>query len=92
MLIAIFSFLIASAIRVYGLLLFFSAFFNKLKVPFLSQAVMVWGGLRSAVTLALALSLPTSLDYRWAIQSMAFDGDVFPVCADAYNVVAGTSC
>ena len=62
MLIAIVSLLIARAISVYGVLLFF-AFFKKLKVPFLSQTVMVWGGLRGAVTLALALSLPTSLDY-----------------------------
>ena len=54
------------AISVYGLLLFF-AFFEKLKVPFLSQTVMLRGGLRGAVTLALALSLPTSLDYWWII-------------------------
>lgn len=36
------------------------------------QAVLAWGGLRGAVTLALALSLPTELDYWWTIQSMAF--------------------
>ena len=36
------------------------------------QVVMVWGGLRGAVTLALALSLPTTLDYWWTIQSIAF--------------------
>ncbi len=51
---------------------YFFVFFNKLKVPFLSQAVMVWGGLRGAVTLALALSLSTNLDFWWIIQSMAF--------------------
>ncbi len=36
------------------------------------QVVMLWGGLRGAVTLALALSLPTSLGYWWTIQSIAF--------------------
>ena len=40
MLIAIVSLLIARAISIYGVLLFF-AFFKKLKVPFLSQTVMV---------------------------------------------------
>jgi ABC-type sulfate transport system permease component len=66
MLIAIFSLLIARAISVYGLLLFF-AFFEKLKVAFLSLTVMLRGVLHAAVTLALALSLPTSLDYWWII-------------------------
>ncbi len=82
MLIAIFSLLIARAISVYGVLLFF-AFFKKLKVPFLSQTVMVWGGLRGAVTLALALSLPTSLDYWWTIQSIAFGVVIFSLFVQA---------
>lgn len=54
MLIAIFSFLIAVRLE-FMVYCYFFVFFNKLKVPFLSQAVMVWGGLRGAVTLALAL-------------------------------------
>ena len=82
MLIAIFSLLIARAISVYGVLLFF-AFFKKLKVPFLSQTAMVWGGLRGAVTLALALSLPTSLDYWWTIQSIAFGVVIFSLFVQA---------
>ena len=82
MLIAIFSLLIARAISVYGVLLFF-AFFKKLKVPFLSQTVMVWGGLRGAVTLALALSLPISLDYWWTIQSIAFGVVMFSLFVQA---------
>ena len=82
MLIAIVSLLIARAFSVYGVLLFF-AFFKKLKVPFLSQTVMVWGGLRGAVTLALALSLPTSLDYWWTIQSIAFGVVMFSLFVQA---------
>ncbi len=82
MLIAIVSLLIARAISIYGVLLFF-AFFKKLKVPFLSQTVMVWGGLRGAVTLALALSLPTSLDYWWTIQSIAFGVVMFSLFVQA---------
>ncbi len=82
MLIAIFSLLIARAISVYGVLLFF-AFFKTLKVPFVSQTVLLWGGLRGAVTLALALSLPTSLDYWWTIQSIAFGVVMFSLFVQA---------
>ena len=82
MVIAIFSLLIARALSVYGVLLFF-AFFKKLKVPFLSQTLMVWGGLRGAVTLALALSLPTTLDYWWTIQSIAFGVVMFSLFVQA---------
>ena len=34
--------------------------------------LLVAGGLRGAVTIALALSLPTELDYWWTIQAIAF--------------------
>lgn len=36
------------------------------------QQLMLLGGLRGAVTLALVLSLPTELDYWWTIQSMVY--------------------
>lgn len=36
------------------------------------QKLMLLGGLRGAVTLALVLSLPTDLDYWWTIQSMVY--------------------
>ena len=48
-----------------------------------SQTVMVWGGLRGAVALALALSLPTDLDYWWTIQSIAFGVVMFSLFVQA---------
>lgn len=36
------------------------------------RPVVWWGGVRGAVTLALALSLPITLDYWWTIQSIAY--------------------
>jgi CPA1 family monovalent cation:H+ antiporter len=36
------------------------------------RPVIWWGGVRGAVTLALALSLPVTLDYWWTIQSIAY--------------------
>jgi CPA1 family monovalent cation:H+ antiporter len=85
MLIAIAAILLARAISVYGLLVFF-ALFKSLKVSLSAQAVMVWGGLRGAVTLALALSLPTSLDYWWTIQSIAFGVVMFSLFVQAPTI------
>jgi CPA1 family monovalent cation:H+ antiporter len=47
---------------------------------------MVWGGLRGAVTLALALSLPTTLDYWWTIQSIAFGVVMFSLFVQAPTI------
>lgn len=41
-------------------------------VPLRQQTVLYWGGVRGAVTLALALTLPVHLEYWWTIQSIAF--------------------
>jgi CPA1 family monovalent cation:H+ antiporter len=41
------------------------------------QILLMWGGLRGAVAIALVLSLPTSLPYWWTIQSMVFGVVVF---------------
>lgn len=43
---------------------------QRLRWP--DQKLMLLGGLRGAVTLALVLSLPTELDYWWTIQSMVY--------------------
>ncbi len=84
-LIAIVSLLIARAISVYGVMFCFS-FFKNLEVSLSSQTVMVWGGLRGAVTLALALSLPTSLEYWWTIQSIAFGVVIFSLFIQAPTI------
>ena len=48
-----------------------------------SQVILFWGGLRGAVTLALALSLPTTLDYWWTIQSITFGVVLFTLFVQA---------
>lgn len=55
----------------------------KDKVSAAYQTVIVWGGLRGAVTLALALALPVSLDYWFTIQSMAFGVVLFTLFVQA---------
>jgi len=47
------------------------------------QKIMVTGSLRGAVVLALALSLPTDLDYWWTIQSIAFGAVMFSLFVQA---------
>ena len=82
MLIAIGAVSLARAVSVYGGLSLI-ALFQKEPVSAKYQTVMVWGGLRGAVTLALALSLPTSLDYWWTIQSIAFGVVIFSLFIQA---------
>lgn len=45
--------------------------------------VMVWGGLRGVITLALVLSLPVELDYWWTIQSIGFGVVLFTLVVQA---------
>jgi len=47
------------------------------------RPLMVWGGLRGAVTLALALSLPVELSYWWTIQAIAFGVVLFTLFVQA---------
>lgn len=70
MLIAIGAVLLARLVMVFGASPILNAIARE-PIPPGQQAVIAWGGLRGAVTLALALALPTSLDYWWTIQSMA---------------------
>jgi CPA1 family monovalent cation:H+ antiporter len=53
-----------------------------------SQVILFWGGLRGAVTLALALSLPTSLEYWWTIQSIAFGVVLFTLFVQATSTAS----
>ena len=71
MVLGILAALIARAAAVYTCL----ALTRRLRgdvLPWRYAPVLVWGGLRGAVTIALALSLPTDLPYWWTIQSIAF--------------------
>ncbi len=56
---------------------------NRKPVEARYRPIMVWGGLRGAITIGLALSLPTSLDYWWTIQSIAFGVVLFTLVVQA---------
>lgn len=56
---------------------------SKSPIPKNYRPIMVWGGLRGAVTIALAFSLPEQLDYWWTIQSIAFGVVIFTLFVQA---------
>lgn len=83
MLIGIAAALIARAIIVYmglGLIVRLPGV-NRLSFP--HQRIVYWGGVRGAVTLGLALSLPLELDYWYTIQSIAYGVVMFSLFVQA---------
>lgn len=66
---------------------YISMFFGKVifrnPVEWRYAPVMIWGGLRGVITVALALSLPTELAYWWTIQSIAFGVVLFTLVVQA---------
>lgn len=83
MLIGIAAVLIARAIGVFGGAALISKVPGVEAIPISYRRVMFLGGLRGAVTLALALSLPTELSYWWTIQSIAFGVVLFTLFVQA---------
>ena len=69
-LVAIVVVLLGRMLAVYPLCLLFSR--SRMRVDARHQHVLVWGGLRGALGLALALALPDSLPERHALVSVAF--------------------
>jgi len=65
------------AVAVYACCGFFT--WSSLKVPARQQHTMVWGGLRGALALALALSVPTFVPFHNAIVTVSFAVVAFSV-------------
>jgi len=72
MLIGIGAVLVARAVGVFACIPLLEKLPGIDPVPGSWKPVIWWGGVRGAVTLALALSLPVTLDYWWTIQSIAY--------------------
>ena len=83
-LIAVVAVLVARAVTVYGLGTFVHLFKRDVSLSHLH--VMVWGGLRGAVSLALALSLPYAVDERRQLLAMAFGVVLFTLLAQATTI------
>lgn len=68
--IAIAAALIARTMTVYLGMLMTKPLTWKIKPQW--SLLLIWGGLRGSIAIALVLALPTTLDYWWTIQSMVF--------------------
>jgi len=78
---AILAVLVARAVSVYGL-----SWIGK-GIPFRFKNVIFWGGLRGAISLALAISLPASLGpAREKIQAMAFGVVLFTLLVQSLTM------
>jgi CPA1 family monovalent cation:H+ antiporter len=79
--IAIIAVLIARAVTIYGL-----AWVGR-DIPFRWQHVLNWGGLRGAISLALALSLPLALgEARSQLQVMTFGVVIFTLLVQGLTI------
>ena len=67
--------LIARAVAIYGLIPLVNRF--SIKVPFKWQHILLWGGLRGSLSIALALSLPASFPDRSQLVTMIFGVVIF---------------
>ncbi len=63
----------------------FGNLFSK-RIPFVWQHVLVWGGLRGALSLALALSLDSTFPYRDQILNLTFGVVVFSILVQGLSI------
>jgi len=59
---------------------------TKSAVPLIVQHLLVWGGLRGALSIALALSLPSSMPERGVIITVVFHAVVFSILVQGITV------
>lgn len=83
MLLGIIAATIARALVIYGLLPSYTMIPTLRKIDSSYKNVMMWGGLRGAVSLALALSLPTEVEGWFTIQSIVYGVVVFTLFIQA---------
>ena len=76
-LLAIAAVLVGRVVTVYGIVPISNLF--SVKVPFRWQTVMVWGGMRGALALALALSIGEHFPYRNQLLALTFGVVAFTI-------------
>ena len=82
MLIAIAAVLVARLVSVYISAALSEHVFHK-PIEDIYKPVLVWGGLRGAIAIALVFSLPVELEFWWTIQSMTFGVVLFTLLVQA---------
>ena len=79
--------LIARILIIFGSFPIFNLVSSANPVPMKQQLVLAWGGVRGTITLALALSLPLSLDYWYTIQSIAYGVVLFTLFVQTTTMI-----
>ena len=74
---------ISRAVVVYGFTPMVNILPRQEKIPFSYQHVMMWGGLRGGVGIALALSIPTSVPGWYTVQAIIYGMVLFTLFVQA---------
>jgi CPA1 family monovalent cation:H+ antiporter len=78
--------LVSRVLVVYGLSWLANLRQRGPRFPFSWLHVLFWGGLRGAISLALALSLPVTLEHRAELQAMTFGVVLFTLLAQGTTI------
>jgi CPA1 family monovalent cation:H+ antiporter len=84
--IAVLAVLASRAVVVYGLPMLLYLGGREMHIPRRWQHVLFWGGLRGAISLALALSLPILLPHRETLLAMTFGVLLFTLLAQGTTI------
>jgi len=85
-LIGITSVIIARILVIFGVFPMINLLPRVDPIPVKHQVILAWGGIRGTVTLALALSLPLTLEYWYTIQSIAYGVVLFTLFVQATSL------
>jgi CPA1 family monovalent cation:H+ antiporter len=85
-LVAVIAVLLSRAAVVYGLSWLIHRSSSQTHIPTSWRHVLFWGGLRGAISLALALSLPVTLTQRSTLEAMAFGVMLFTLLGQGTTI------
>jgi CPA1 family monovalent cation:H+ antiporter len=84
--VAVLAVLVSRALVIYGLSWLSGIRGKGPHIPFRWRHVLFWGGLRGAISLALALSLPVTLAHREELQAMTFGVVLFTLLGQGTTI------
>ena len=84
--VAVVAVLASRAVVVYGISWLAHLGKERSRMPLKWRHVLFWGGLRGAISLALALGLPLALPHRQTLQSMTFGVVLFTLLAQGTTI------
>ena len=86
MLLGIVAVLVARVVGIFVVLPFITKIFHIEPISIGYQAIIFWGGLRGAIVISLALSIPLELEYWYTVQSIAYGVVLFTLFVQAPTI------